>query len=60
MFIMFEGRKYWAVLATAWAISPGMAIGAAALSEDEGRIADAVNISNVSRPWDMWKRRIAN
>ena len=35
MFIMFEGRKYWAVLATAWAISPGMAIGAAALSEDD-------------------------
>jgi iron complex outermembrane recepter protein len=35
VFIMFEGRKYWAVLATAWAISPGMAIGAAALSEDD-------------------------
>ena len=32
----------------------------AALSEDEGRIADTVNVANVSRPWDMWKRRIAN
>ena len=32
----------------------------AALSKDEGRIADAVNVANVSRPWDMWMRRITN
>lgn len=30
----------------------------AALSAEEGRIADAVNIANVGRPWDMWQRRI--
>jgi ribulose-5-phosphate 4-epimerase/fuculose-1-phosphate aldolase len=32
----------------------------AALSQDEGRIADAVNVANVGRPWDMWMRRINN
>ena len=32
----------------------------AALSQEEGRIADAVNVANVGRPWDMWKRRVGN
>jgi HCOMODA/2-hydroxy-3-carboxy-muconic semialdehyde decarboxylase len=30
----------------------------AALDEEEGRIADIVNIETVGRSWDLWKRRI--
>ena len=31
----------------------------AALDEEEGRLADAVNIATVGRSWDLWKRRVA-
>jgi HCOMODA/2-hydroxy-3-carboxy-muconic semialdehyde decarboxylase len=30
----------------------------AALDEEEGRLADAVNIATVGRSWDLWKRRV--
>ncbi len=30
----------------------------AALSEEEGRLADAVNIAGVGRPWDLWKMKM--
>ena len=28
-----------------------------ALSQEEGRLADAVNLVGVGRPWELWKRR---
>ena len=31
----------------------------AALDEEEGRFADAVNLGVVSRPWDLWKMRVS-
>jgi HCOMODA/2-hydroxy-3-carboxy-muconic semialdehyde decarboxylase len=30
----------------------------AALDEEEGRIADIVNVDTVGRSWDLWKRRV--
>lgn len=30
----------------------------AALDEEEGRIADLVNVQTVDRSWDLWKRRV--
>jgi ribulose-5-phosphate 4-epimerase/fuculose-1-phosphate aldolase len=30
----------------------------AALDEEEGRIADVVNVETVGRSWDLWKRRM--
>lgn len=30
----------------------------AALSEEEGRLADAVNLNVVERPWELWKKRV--
>jgi hypothetical protein len=30
----------------------------ASLDADEGRLADAVNLGVVGRPWDLWKMRI--
>ena len=30
----------------------------AALDAEEGRLADAVNLNVVSRPWDLWARRV--
>ena len=30
----------------------------AALDEEEGRLADAVNVNVVSRPWDLWRGRV--
>jgi ribulose-5-phosphate 4-epimerase/fuculose-1-phosphate aldolase len=30
----------------------------AALDQDEGRIADIVNVETVGRSWDLWKRRV--
>ena len=30
----------------------------AALDEEEGRLADAVNVNVVSRPWDLWRERV--
>jgi ribulose-5-phosphate 4-epimerase/fuculose-1-phosphate aldolase len=30
----------------------------AALDQDEGRIADIVNVETVERSWDLWKRRV--
>jgi ribulose-5-phosphate 4-epimerase/fuculose-1-phosphate aldolase len=30
----------------------------AALDEDEGRLADAVNLNVVERPWELWKKRV--
>jgi len=30
----------------------------AALSEGEGRLADAVNLAGVGRPWELWKKRV--
>jgi ribulose-5-phosphate 4-epimerase/fuculose-1-phosphate aldolase len=30
----------------------------AALEEEEGRIADLVNVQTVDRSWDLWKRRV--
>jgi ribulose-5-phosphate 4-epimerase/fuculose-1-phosphate aldolase len=30
----------------------------AALSVEEGRLADAVNIAGVGRPWELWKQRV--
>lgn len=30
----------------------------AALDEEEGRIADIVNVETVGRSWDLWKRRV--
>jgi ribulose-5-phosphate 4-epimerase/fuculose-1-phosphate aldolase len=30
----------------------------AALDEEEGRIADIVNVETVGRSWDMWKQRV--
>ena len=37
-----------------------MALGGplAALDENEGRIADIVNVDTVGRSWDLWKRRV--
>ena len=37
-----------------------MALGGplAALDEEEGRIADIVNVETVGRSWDLWKRRV--
>ena len=31
----------------------------AALDEEEGRKADAINLATVSRSWDLWKQRVA-
>ncbi len=31
----------------------------AALDEDEGRIADLVNVQTVGRSWDLWKQRVS-
>jgi HCOMODA/2-hydroxy-3-carboxy-muconic semialdehyde decarboxylase len=31
----------------------------AALDEEEGRFADAVNLGVVARPWDLWKMRVS-
>jgi ribulose-5-phosphate 4-epimerase/fuculose-1-phosphate aldolase len=28
----------------------------AALNANEGRLADAVNLAGVGRPWDVWKK----
>lgn len=30
----------------------------AALDEEEGRLADVVNVATVGRSWDLWKRRV--
>jgi HCOMODA/2-hydroxy-3-carboxy-muconic semialdehyde decarboxylase len=30
----------------------------AALDEEEGRLADEVNLNVVERPWELWKQRI--
>jgi HCOMODA/2-hydroxy-3-carboxy-muconic semialdehyde decarboxylase len=30
----------------------------AALDQEEGRLADAVNLATVGRSWDLWKRRV--
>ena len=30
----------------------------AALDSEEGRLADAVNLGVVARPWELWKKRI--
>ena len=30
----------------------------AALDEEEGRLADAINLATVGRSWDLWKRRV--
>jgi ribulose-5-phosphate 4-epimerase/fuculose-1-phosphate aldolase len=30
----------------------------AVLDEEEGRLADAVNLATVGRSWDLWKRRV--
>ena len=30
----------------------------AALDEEEGRLADAVNVNVVARPWDLWRERV--
>jgi HCOMODA/2-hydroxy-3-carboxy-muconic semialdehyde decarboxylase len=30
----------------------------AALDEEEGRKADAVNLASVGRSWELWKRRV--
>ena len=32
--------------------------GMAALDEEEGRLADEVNIATVGRSWDLWKQRV--
>jgi HCOMODA/2-hydroxy-3-carboxy-muconic semialdehyde decarboxylase len=32
----------------------------AALDEEEGRRADAVNLATVGRAWDLWKRRVTS
>lgn len=31
----------------------------AALDAEEGRLADAVNLNVVARPWELWKKRVA-
>jgi hypothetical protein len=31
----------------------------AALDEEEGRLADAVNLATVGRAWELWKRRVS-
>jgi hypothetical protein len=31
----------------------------AALSPEEGRLADAVNLRVIQRPWELWKRSIS-
>jgi ribulose-5-phosphate 4-epimerase/fuculose-1-phosphate aldolase len=31
----------------------------AALDEDEGRMADIVNVQTVGRSWDLWKKRVS-
>jgi hypothetical protein len=31
----------------------------AALDSEEGRLADAVNLGVVARPWELWKKRIS-
>ncbi len=31
----------------------------AALDEDEGRIADLINVQTVGRSWDLWKQRVS-
>jgi ribulose-5-phosphate 4-epimerase/fuculose-1-phosphate aldolase len=38
-----------------------MALGGpvAALDEEEGQLADVVNVQTVGRSWDLWKRRVA-
>ena len=30
----------------------------AALDEEEGRLADAINLATVGRSWEFWKRRV--
>jgi HCOMODA/2-hydroxy-3-carboxy-muconic semialdehyde decarboxylase len=30
----------------------------AALDQEEGRLADAINIATVGRSWDLWRRRV--
>jgi HCOMODA/2-hydroxy-3-carboxy-muconic semialdehyde decarboxylase len=30
----------------------------AALDEEEGRLADAINVATVGRAWELWKRRV--
>jgi HCOMODA/2-hydroxy-3-carboxy-muconic semialdehyde decarboxylase len=32
----------------------------AALDEEEGRLADAVNLATVGRAWELWKRRVTD
>lgn len=32
----------------------------AALSEEEGRLADAMNLITIGRSWELWKRRVTN
>ena len=32
----------------------------AALDEEEGRRADAVNLATVGRSWDLWKKRVTS
>jgi ribulose-5-phosphate 4-epimerase/fuculose-1-phosphate aldolase len=32
----------------------------AALDEEEGRLADAVNLATLGRAWELWKRRVTN
>ena len=31
----------------------------AGLDEEEGKLADAVNLNVVARPWDLWRERVA-
>lgn len=31
----------------------------AALDQDEGKLADAVNLNVVGRPWELWKKRVS-
>ena len=32
----------------------------AALDEEEGRLADAINLATVGRSWELWKRRVTS
>jgi HCOMODA/2-hydroxy-3-carboxy-muconic semialdehyde decarboxylase len=47
-------------VANAQILQQALALGGpiAALDEEEGRIADIVNVETVGRSWDMWKRRV--
>jgi hypothetical protein len=30
----------------------------ATLDEEEGRMADAINLATVGRSWELWKKRV--